>query len=81
MRTRQEQKLWSGTQIGEWLDVLFEDEETGENFFVELQKEKGDDIEDFIARCQEIADENFSDAHYIELVDSWYAESIGYDTY
>lgn len=81
MRTVEEQELWEAMQIGDWLDVLFEDEETGERFFVELQKGDGEDIEDFIARCQEVADENFSDAQYIELVDSWYAEGIGYDTY
>jgi len=81
MRTVEEQELWEAMQVGDWLDVLFEDEETGERFFVELQKEDGEDIEDFIARCQEVADENFSDARYIELVDSWYAEGIGYDTY
>ena len=81
MRTVEEQELWKVMQVGDWLDVLFEDEETGERFFVELQKEDGEDIEDFIVRCQEIADENFSNAQYIELVDSWYAEDIGYDTY
>lgn len=81
MQTRQEKELWESTKVGEWLDVQFEDEETGETFFVELQKEEGEDIEDFITKCQEVADENFSDAHYLELISGEEAEILGYDTY
>lgn len=81
MQTRQERELWENTKVGEWLDVEFEDEETGEAFLVELKKEEGEDIEDFIVKCQEIADENFSDAHYLELISSEEAEILGYDTY
>ena len=81
MLTRQEKELWENAKVGEWLDVEFEDKETGEAFLVELKKEEGEDIEDFIAKCQEIADENFSDAHYIELISGEEAEILGYDTY
>lgn len=81
MQTRQERELWNNTKVGEWLDVEFKDEETGEVFLVELKKEEGEDIEDFIAKCQEVADENFSDAHYLELISSEEAEILGYDTY
>lgn len=81
MITRQEKELWEKAKVGEWLDVMFEDEETGETFFVELKKEDGEDIEDFISKCQEVADENFSDAHYLELMDNATAEIFGYDTY
>ena len=72
---------FSDYEAGEWLDCEFIDEETGEVFFVELQKEEGEDAEDFIAKCQEIADENFSDARFNRLVDPEEAETLGYDTY
>lgn len=75
------EQVWAKTKVGEWLDAKFYDEECGEIFLVELKKEDGEEIEDFIAKCQEIADENFSDAHYIELVDIWDAEELGYDIY
>lgn len=75
------ERVWAETKVGEWLDAKFYDEECGEIFLVELKKEDGEEIEDFIAKCQEIADENFSDAHYIELVDSWDTEKLGYDVY
>ena len=38
-------------------------------------------MEDFIAKCQEVADENFDYAVFDELVDGETAEILGYDTY
>lgn len=66
---------------GEWLDCEFVDEESGEVFFVELRKCNGEEEKDFIARCQEVADDNFDNAKFVRLVDNEEAEILGYDTY
>jgi len=73
--------IWDITEVGEWLDSNFVDEESGEVFFVELKKEDGEEMEDFIAKCQEIADDNFDNAIFLGLVDGETAEILGYDTY
>lgn len=73
--------IWEQARVGEWLDAKFYDEESGENFFVELKKEDGEEMEDFIAKCQEVADDNFECAVFDELVDGETAEILGYDTY
>ena len=73
--------IWENTRVGEWLDAKFYDRECGEIFFVELKKEEGEEMEDFIAKCQEVADENFDYAVFDELIDSETAEVLGYDTY
>lgn len=75
------EEIFEGAAIGEWLDCQFTDNESGETFFVELQKEDGESVEDFIAKCQEVADEYFSDAEYDCLCDNETAEVLGYDTY
>jgi hypothetical protein len=75
------EEIWNETRDGEWLDCRFQDEETGETFFVELKKESGEEMEDFITKCQEVADEYFSDAEFDGLVDGDTAEILGYDTY
>lgn len=73
--------IWETTSVGEWLDEKFYDRESGEIFFVELKKEDGEEMEDFIAKCQEVADENFDYAVFEELIDEETAEILGYDTY
>ena len=73
--------IWDITEGGEWLDSNFVDEESGEVFFVELQREDGEEMEDFIAKCQEVADDNFDSAIFLGLVDGETAEMMGYDTY
>lgn len=73
--------IWETTKVGEWLDAKFYDEESGEIFLVELKKEDGEEMEDFIAKCQEVADENFDEAVFEELIDGETAEVLGYDTY
>ena len=75
------ESIWETTKVGEWLDAKFYDEECGEVFLVELKKEEGEEMEDFIAKCQEVADENFDCAVFDELIDSETAEVLGYDTY
>lgn len=73
--------VWACAATNEWLDAKFYDRECGEIFFVELRKDAGETMEDFIARCQKIADENFDCACFVELVDQNEAEILGYDTY
>lgn len=75
------EKIFDNTNVGEWLDCLFEEEESGEMFLVEFRKEKGESEEDFIAKCQEVADENFSCPVFQKIVDLETAEIMGYDTY
>ena len=77
----QDKAVWDNTPTGEWLDASFSDNESGEFFFVELRKQSGEDMEDFIARCAEIAADNFDDPCYVRLYDSGCAEALGYDTY
>lgn len=76
-----DEMIWETTRVDEWLDAKFYDRESGEIFFVELKKEEGEEMEDFIAKCQEVADENFDYAVFDELIDSETAEVLGYDTY
>ena len=74
-------QIWEQTKNNDWLDAMFHDNDSGEEFFVELKKEQDEDMEDFIAKCQEIADENFDDAEFLGLEDAETAELLGYDTY
>lgn len=76
-----DKQVWETIKVGEWLDAKFYDKESGEIFLVELKKEDGEEMEDFITRCQEIADDNFDYAVFDELVDEENAEILGYDTY
>ena len=76
-----DRKRWAETKNNAWLDACFYDNESGEFFFVELKKEEGEEMEDFIAKCMEVATENFDEPTYIKLVDDTQAETLGYDTY
>lgn len=73
--------IFETTPAGEWLDARFQDDECGEIFFVELRKEGGETMEEFVERCREIANENFEAPVWIDLVDQKDAETLGYDTY
>ena len=75
------QQVWECTKVNEWLDAKFHDEETGEIFLVELRKLEGETIEQFIARCEEIAIDNFDEPQFICLCSGLEAEYLGYDTY
>lgn len=66
--------------IGEWADCLFEDNETGEQFFVELRK-INETLEQFIDRCMAVAKDNFDDVEFKEFYTARDAEMLGYDTY
>lgn len=68
------------TNARKYIDFLFYDNATGEDFLVELQMD-GSKLEDLLAQAQEIADENFSDAEFQEVVSEEDAEMMGIDTY
>lgn len=74
-------QIWEQTKAGKWLDAKFYDEESGEIFLVEWKKEEGEKMEDFIARCQQTADENFERARFVALITDAEGDYLGYDTY
>ena len=63
----------------EYGDDLFRDEETGEEFFVEL--EKGSTVEDAWRQLEEVYGGDLSEVKFIMTVDPETAEAYGYDTY
>lgn len=75
------EQVWETTKVGKWLDAKFYDEESGEIFLVELKREDGEEMEDFIAKCQEVADDNFDNARFVALISEAEANCLGYDTY
>ena len=75
------EQIWENTKVGKWLDGKFHDAETGEIFLVEWKKEEGESLEDFIAKCQETADENFDCARFVTLITDAEGDCLGYDTY
>ena len=76
-----ERNLFAGTNVGECLDCCFEDEDSGELFFVELEKVEGEEIEEFIDRCFDVAMEDFDNVKFIEVYSVAEAEVMGFDTY
>lgn len=75
------EQVWEATKVGKWLDAKFYDEESGEIFLVELKREDGEEMEDFITKCQEVADDNFDYAVFVALISEAEADCLGYDTY
>lgn len=75
------EQVWETTKVGKWLDAKFYDEESGEIFLVELKREDGEEMEDFIIKCQEVADDNFDNARFVALISEAEADCLGYDTY
>lgn len=75
------EQVWETTKVGKWLDAKFYDEESGEIFLVELKREDGEEMEDFITKCQEVADDNFDNALFVALISEAEADCLGYDTY
>jgi hypothetical protein len=64
-----------------YIDYLFEDEESGELFFVEIVKDSGKSYTDCYNEAWKIAEENFDNPKFIEKVNPEVAETYGYDTY
>ena len=66
--------------MAKYVDFLYEDEVTGEQFLVELKVE-GKDIKQLKYEANIIARDNFDRPKYISIVDPEYAEMLGLDTY
>lgn len=66
---------------GKWLDCEFIDTKTGELFLVEEHLGKGEPMEDFIAKCIKVAEDNFEEPQFIRVLEVEEAEILGYDTY
>lgn len=64
----------------QWIDFLFSDEETGEDFLVELEMD-GSSMDELLAEAQRIADDNFDSAVFQEVVSAEDGEMMGLDTY
>lgn len=75
------ERVWDAAKVGEWLDCKYYDDTVGEVFFVELQKQENETMEQFIARCTAIARDNFDRPICCGLVTNETAEMLGYDTY
>lgn len=60
----------------DYIDFLFEDKETGEEFFVELVAKPG-----MLARAYVIARAYFAEPHLEGMYDNEDAELLGFDTY
>ena len=69
-------QIFDNTNVGEKIGCKFEDKETLEEIIIMEAKEDGEDMEDYIAKCQEIADEHLSDADFVELVDKITVERL-----
>lgn len=63
------------------VDFLYEEADTGERIFVEIDRSKYDTIEDALTAADEIADTVFSDWDYIDMFTYDEAVELGYDTY
>ena len=64
-----------------YIDYLFEDKKSGEQFFVEICKTEDKSYTDCYLEAWSIAEENFEDPEFIERVSPEVAETYGYDTY
>ena len=64
-----------------YIDYLFEDQESGELFFVEIKKTEDKSYTACYNEAWAIAEENFEQPEFIEEVDPEVAETYGYDTY
>ena len=64
-----------------YIDYLFEDQESGEMFFVEIEKTENKSYSTCFDEAWAIAEENFDDPVFIEEVSPEVAETYGYDTY
>jgi hypothetical protein len=65
----------------EYIDYLFEDVESGEQFLVEICKTETMSDGECFGRAVNIANEYFDDPTFIEEVDPEVAEMLGLDTY
>lgn len=64
-----------------YIDYLFEDENTGEMFFVEVVKDASKSWTDCYNEAWNTALENFENPTFVKKVAPEIAETYGYDTY
>lgn len=64
-----------------YIDFLFRDNETEEEFFVEVQWTENDTWTDLVAMAKRIAEENFDDVTLLDHMSPEQASYYGYDTY
>ena len=64
-----------------YIDYLFEDVESGEQFFVEIYKTEHKTERECLAKALKIANENFNNPIFIREVSPEEAETCGYDIY
>ena len=69
----------------DYVDFWFVDDETGEEFFVELQCDTNTPrkqmIKELTPAAMEIATDNFEDPRLIDVISPEEAERLGFDTY
>ena len=69
----------------EYMDFWFVDDESGEEFFVELSCEKGTPRKEAIAlllpQAMETAKDNFAEPKLLDVISDTEAEAMGLDTY
>lgn len=65
--------------MNQYIDYLFEDQETGERFFVELKMDKP--VKELREEAWEIARANFEEPLLYGVLSDYDAEKLGYDTY
>ena len=63
----------------EYIDFLFNDAETGEDFFVEVRNNFC--YEECLAEAKKIAKENFEAPYLVDVFSQEEADFLGYDTY
>ena len=64
----------------QWIDFLFCDNDTGEEFLVELEMD-GRTMDALLEEATLIAEDNFADPVFEEVVSAEDAEMMGLDTY
>ena len=67
--------------MAKYIDYLFEDNETGENFFVEIKQEEKMTVMDCFVQALKTANEYFESPKFIEEVEPHIAEIMGFDIY
>lgn len=64
-----------------YLDLLFYDDASGEEFLVEMEIPEDADMRFVINDAYEIAEENFENPKLMDILDVAVAERLGLDTY
>lgn len=64
-----------------YIDFLFRDNESGEEFFVEVRWTENDTWNDLVAMATRIAEENFGNTTLLDHMSPEQASYYGYDTY